>query len=491
MQSFRDPNTDCSVGLYDGKPNGWERWCDCMFAKSDPNWAKCARKGCGNPLGCKNDWTGLTDPWTGSDMKLNFAPWTDVGGPARGIPLRGESVFRDIVSGLSIYPEDYSPINLWRDFNLNILRFDWLMAKISVTPFTSAAAALPLMAPPLLIAAAALECRAKGLDYNEVLVKPALQGAPANLGFLLAAIGNVTRPVELAGVALEKFCKDQISSGEDKKVSSSVVRAAMYFFRDNGASIGKTIQDTVGGADLRKATGVFITIDSTCMALFNLKNNTGAYIFDEAQRAAFSVVAVGARVAGAVSDAYNNRLGPDGYADKICLALFGFSFFQLQRDALAGPQKVQELLAGSARQGKASSPADALNALNAASQALTALIDSINLAASKLGVAGGVLADLAKQFETALGMFRGVEGDARAALQGAFAGVPQGNVSPVLQPPKLSLVRQEPLPAGGAKAQALALPATGAAAGAFIGGPVGLVVGGGVGLLLNRLGKKP
>lgn len=80
-RSYTTPPRDCPVEAYDGKPNGWQNWCDCMFAPEDPNRAKCRKRPCANPFDSDPDCE-----FSVNKPGLVHAPWTDPGAGIRGIP---------------------------------------------------------------------------------------------------------------------------------------------------------------------------------------------------------------------------------------------------------------------------------------------------------------------------------------------------------------------------------------------------------------------
>jgi hypothetical protein len=83
-RSYTTPQRECSVGDYDGRPNGWQGWCDCMFAQDEALRLKCRKRPCANPFDTDRDCVfGVVNP------ALSFAPWTEAGAGIRGIPKEG------------------------------------------------------------------------------------------------------------------------------------------------------------------------------------------------------------------------------------------------------------------------------------------------------------------------------------------------------------------------------------------------------------------
>jgi hypothetical protein len=124
-RSYTTPQVECSVGDYDGKPNGWENWCNCMFSSTDPNRAKCRKKPCANPFDSNPDCVfGLSNP------NLSWAPWTEIGAGARGIPKEDGGLL--YLFGSSFAPIDakeFEPHNFFVIADRDPLRAAWLLSS--------------------------------------------------------------------------------------------------------------------------------------------------------------------------------------------------------------------------------------------------------------------------------------------------------------------------------------------------------------------------
>lgn len=84
-RSYTTPQRDCPVDAYDGKPTGWQDWCDCMFGAGTPENKKCRKRPCANPFDPDPDCVFAG----GGNAALAFAPWTDPGAGVRGIQKEG------------------------------------------------------------------------------------------------------------------------------------------------------------------------------------------------------------------------------------------------------------------------------------------------------------------------------------------------------------------------------------------------------------------
>lgn len=124
-RSYTTPQVECSVGDFDGKPNGWQNWCDCMFAADDANRKKCRKRPCANPFDPDPDCVfGFTDP------ALAFAPWTDPGAGVRGIPKEGGGLL--YLFGASFAPpspKELEPDNFFLIADRDPLRAAFLLAS--------------------------------------------------------------------------------------------------------------------------------------------------------------------------------------------------------------------------------------------------------------------------------------------------------------------------------------------------------------------------
>lgn len=124
-RSYTTPQVECSVAVYDGKPGGWQAWCDCMFAPTDPNRAKCRKRPCANPFDSDPDCVfGITDP------ALAFAPWTDPGAGIRGIPKEGGGLLYLFGSSFApAEPRELEPHNFLLIADRDPLRGAFLIAS--------------------------------------------------------------------------------------------------------------------------------------------------------------------------------------------------------------------------------------------------------------------------------------------------------------------------------------------------------------------------
>lgn len=87
--------------------------------KRDPNWYKCLSKWCGAATGCwnpskKDAGTPDNESWDGFNVHpgMWFAPWTEVGAAARGIPKRNAGAVYGLTALTTINIADYNPARL-------------------------------------------------------------------------------------------------------------------------------------------------------------------------------------------------------------------------------------------------------------------------------------------------------------------------------------------------------------------------------------------
>jgi len=177
-RSYTTPQVECSVANYDGKPNGWQNYCDCMFAQNDPNRLKCRKRPCANPFDSDPDCVlGIADP------RLSFAPWTDVGAGIRGIPkAEGNLLFLFSSSFAPATPAELEPDNFFLTADKNPFRAAFLLQE----------AGKVLSSPP-------------GFAYPYKIDRLALQTHYAMMGGLLAGlpiIGSVMTPINAAQLFL-------------------------------------------------------------------------------------------------------------------------------------------------------------------------------------------------------------------------------------------------------------------------------------------------
>lgn len=122
-KSYTTPQVECSVGDFDGKPTGWQDWCNCMFPAGDPNRAKCRKRPCANPLDSDPDCVfGVVNP------ALSWAPWTDPGAGIRGIPKEGGGLLYLFGSGFRpIEPFELEPDHFFKLACLDPLRAAYIV----------------------------------------------------------------------------------------------------------------------------------------------------------------------------------------------------------------------------------------------------------------------------------------------------------------------------------------------------------------------------
>lgn len=118
---------DCSVGDFDGKPGGWEAYCDCMY-EPGPIREKCKVKVCA-PF--------TFNPWQPgyctADPRWAFAPWTEPGAGTRGIPLPKAGILYSTFSVLRPGDVDeFEPDRFIRLLLLDPVRANSLLVQMSL-----------------------------------------------------------------------------------------------------------------------------------------------------------------------------------------------------------------------------------------------------------------------------------------------------------------------------------------------------------------------
>jgi hypothetical protein len=122
-KSYTTPQVECDVSLFDGKPTGWQDYCNCMFPAGDPNRAKCRKRPCANPFDTDPDCVfGVVNP------ALSFAPWTEAGAGIRGIPKEGGGLLYLFGSGF----RPIEPFELEPDYFFKLACLDPLRAAYVV-----------------------------------------------------------------------------------------------------------------------------------------------------------------------------------------------------------------------------------------------------------------------------------------------------------------------------------------------------------------------
>lgn len=227
----------CDVGTIE-KAGGdtWGRWCACKFG-ADPYLGTNV-----NYLDrCNLKYDGpLANP------SYLFAPWTEVGGAARGLP-RQTTVIASIVGATSVTPDQVTPLALWYELWANPAEYarrvavqglfggPWgIIRDIASTPVT-------------LLASGFAQCAAEKKDPTEYIAKPFIQFAPDNAAWLWGTItsGISGKYATLAGLQLQRAGRGYVADGTYKQMVDPNQRALTVFFAQSGAALGDAVQNII------------------------------------------------------------------------------------------------------------------------------------------------------------------------------------------------------------------------------------------------------
>lgn len=487
------------------------------------NWQKCMTRACPSPGGCDNADRGGKDSFN-INPGMAFAPWTDFGGSARGIPQRNQGFITLVGQFIVMRPEEYAPLALWKTYWTDLPKFVVLAAKTAIfAPPLVPVVALIATGPGMLAMAnlALAQCAAEGKDPIEHVFRPAIEGAITQGTWFLQLSGPLLGQqwAKAGGIAIQLFSKDAIKNGHldpdsPDGIHDPTVRAVIHLFANHGEQVGGIVQDVINGLgldgvqDLLGASGTAGIFDKLDEIFLLLRKRTSDFTPD-----VIKVFDLGHRVscsAHAITKAYFYKQNEIPNALDVGAAVFE-CIFDVKLDALRaavtkGPAAVTAVLKGRNIAETTKNLMDLIHLVGTITQQLDA-------AARQIGCGIDKLADL---FRALNDVFRGLGADAEATIFAAArpksnlrvadyldsldpsAGIVkvQPRAFPVLAPDvsppvlfvsPLTVARTIPTtaPSGAGGGGGAGLAVVGAGAGFLAAGPVGALVGGVVGLFLG------
>lgn len=249
---------------------GWVQYCDCMYDRTDPNWAKCNAKFCGTvclePEGkpgsakmcCPHEnLPGFYSPYNVNPAR-GSPPWEDFGVGSRGLPKPGAGIMADVGAGLEINWDDYQPLKLWNTFWANPTKFAWMLAKLNIIPIFGAAVTVALTAtavPVALIPFAVADAQKAGIDASKAILDPVWKHAQKSVGMILKYVGKCGIGVNVlcgAGLVVQRAAQDQIDDGaltkppEQGGIYDPTTKAVIAFLAKSGDKMVDAIANSVG-----------------------------------------------------------------------------------------------------------------------------------------------------------------------------------------------------------------------------------------------------
>lgn len=235
-KSFKAAGGNCDVTeilkRYDYQDTrGWVEYCNCMYDKTDPNWARCQSKFCGDvciaPAGqpksagqcCPHDnLPGFYSPYSINPGR-GTPPWEDLGAGARGLPKAEAGILADIGSAIDINWDDYQPLKLWETFWANPPRFALLLTKLNIIPVFGAVVTVALTGtgiPFALIPFAVGDAEKQGKNPSEAILDPVWKHAKKSIGMVLQYVGKCGVGINVtcgAGLIVKRGAQDMIDDG--------------------------------------------------------------------------------------------------------------------------------------------------------------------------------------------------------------------------------------------------------------------------------------
>lgn len=235
-KSFKANGGNCDVTeilkRYDyADTRGWVEYCDCMYDKTDPNWARCQSKFCGNVCLAPQGQTGSAQqccpheslPGFYSPYSINpgrgAPPWEDFGAGARGLPKVEAGIMADIGAAIDINWDDYQPLKLWDTFWANPPRFALLIGKLNIIPVFGAVVTVALTGtgiPFALIPFAVGDAEKQGKNPSEAILDPVWKHAKKSIGMVLQYVGKCGIGINVtcgAGLIVKRGAQDMIDDG--------------------------------------------------------------------------------------------------------------------------------------------------------------------------------------------------------------------------------------------------------------------------------------
>lgn len=459
------------------------RYIETLEPVKTENWYRCTSLVCAIPGagsnygrpgagigGCANPYTGAVDPFN-IGVGMPFAPWTDLGAAARGIPKEGAGFGYTFTQLVSIDLADYTPLRLWQIYFQNPALFTLQVAKVSVL----APAAVPLMGLFLnfpvgaatLAPLALAQCAAEGKNVMQAMMLPALKGATSFAFVAFKSIGSFLggQWFSMAGALVGKAAQDQIDTGEIGRVGDPFTRSVIVFLSKNAARLGDEIQTAVnGGWNLESAPRV---VDFIADMMEDLASE---FKDDQVAYNGILLTTKAMRVASIIAEGVKQKTPAFRIVDQIIDKLFGFKVSELTAAVEAGPAAVKKLVATA--QSVSGTPIDVvmqvLKMIETSFNDFTKVISDINT------TFGGAVDGLVKQFDAAKTMFAGVARETQAPLQKAMDAA---GISQTPQTPQTTTQMPHAAVPVASRSSSLAAAAVGGGIGFISAGPLGGVLG--------------
>jgi len=471
------------------------------------DWAKCVMKFCADPNGCDDPVTKRHSNFN-VNPNIGFAPWTELGASARGIPKRNAGFWYDFGSVFNIDQSEYEPIKLWVTYWNNPAKFLLLAAKASLFPgaaiLTAALTAgqIAVMYPYVLA-----EVQAKGLDWKTYVFDPMGKGWIKFGKLLLSWAGKCGIGIPGAcavGVVVRQACQDQIDDGSINGIQDPAIKSTIIFLAQYGDVLTDRIYSVIKNASkIAKDPSIWSWLSSVFLGLSQLPLQN---YFDKTDKKAQKDVAslklffiLGSKVfkmAAVIAQGLAEDRPITTVIDDACAALIGFrptDISSLWQQGTAGMNSAHTIISNAEqREGMSLDQMGKLaGALGSALGAIVKALGDIN------GKVGGNITDLINEIKGTADVFSTVTqttsnvvtqlaqqtghtsppaapGTAPVAVAPRSVPTQPGYVAPPMH------LKRSPLE--------LAAPLVLAAGGFAVGGPIGAAVAGAVGYFFTRPG---
>lgn len=249
---------------------GWVEYCDKMYDRSDPRWAKCQQIACDHicfepegqmhspKLCCEHpNLPGFVTPFSIAPGML-LPPWEDFGVGARGLPKPEAGIMADVGQMLTIDWDDYTPLKLWQTFWANPAKFAIMLAKLNIIPVFGAAVTIALTAtviPFALLPFAIDEAKKLGKNPDKEVLDPVWKHAKKSIGLVLKYIGKCGIGINVlcgAGLIVQRAAQDMIDDGTldlppDKGgMYDPTAKAIVAFLAKSGDKMVDAIANSIG-----------------------------------------------------------------------------------------------------------------------------------------------------------------------------------------------------------------------------------------------------
>lgn len=259
--SFTTPERACDVSVFDGQPNGWQDFCDCMFAPEDPNRLKCRKRPCLNPLDSDPDCV-----FAPGNIPLTFAPWTEIGAGVRGIPKRECGILCAIAGGFApVEPYELEPDYLFMLMLTNPIRAVTILGRTNEAFFKARQAGFQYAIPePVLMGMYAL----LGGPIREIVQN--IPGIGAGITLSQAALVFATGGVATWPIVLPVAIPYALTKGGDR-FEQFILDPIWNFAGDATALISSALTTLSGNPE-----GLARLISVLCRRAAKLLPQTGA-----------------------------------------------------------------------------------------------------------------------------------------------------------------------------------------------------------------------